>query len=150
MIPLLGTLIRSTRLAAFTELLGILVDHGVPLPEAFQLAGEASSDPILAAAAEQIEKDVSQGMPLGGALRSRALVPELIAWITGLGERQGALGGALHQVAEVYRRQVEVRAAILRNVLPPLVIILTGGVLVGLFVLTMMLPMYRVLEGLSK
>jgi type II secretory pathway component PulF len=149
-IPIIGTLIRSTRLAAFAELLGILVDHEVPLPEAIQLAGEASSDPILAAAAEHIEKDLSQGLPLGEALRSRGRVPELIAWITGLGERQGNLGDALHQVAEVYRRQVELRAAILRNVLPPFVIILTGGVLVGLFVLTIMLPMYRVLEGLSK
>ena len=29
----------SARLAAFTDLLGILVDHEVPLPEAFRLAG---------------------------------------------------------------------------------------------------------------
>jgi type IV pilus assembly protein PilC len=149
-IPIIGTLIRSTRLAAFADLLGILVDHGVPLPEAFRLAGEASSDPILASAADQIQKDVSQGLTLGSVLRNRQLVPELVAWITSLGESRGTLGASLHQVAEVYRRQVEVRAAILRNVLPPLMIIVTAGVLVGLFVLSIMLPMYRTLEGLTK
>jgi len=46
-IPVVGTLIRAERLAAFSELLAILVDHGLPLPEAFRLAGDASSDPVM-------------------------------------------------------------------------------------------------------
>jgi type II secretory pathway component PulF len=150
MIPILGTLLRSMRLAAFTDLLGILVDHAVPLPEAFRMAGEASTDPLMVAAAGHVQQDLKQGLPLAGVLRNRRLVPELIAWIMALGEQRGTLGNALHQVAEVYRRQVEMRVSLLRSVLPPFLIISTAGVLVGLFVLTFMMPMIRLLEGLVR
>src|SRR5262249_55726898 len=52
--PIIGTLIYAARLAAFTELLAILIDFDTPLPEAFLLAGEASSEPIMAASARQV------------------------------------------------------------------------------------------------
>lgn len=149
-VPVVGTLVRSMRLAAFSELLAILVDQNVPLPEAFRLAGEASSDPFTLASSRQVQQDLAEGMPLWAVLRSRQLVPELIAWMTGLGERRGELGKAMHQVAQIYRRQVEVRAAILRSVLPPFLIVFTAGTLVGYFVLTVMLPMTKLIEALSK
>src|SRR5262249_7571682 len=110
-LPLFGTLVRSARLAAFTDLLAILVDNEIPLPEAFRLAGEASSDPIMATTAQQVHEDLSQGQALGEVLRGRGLVPEWVSWMTGLGEQRGSLGQALHQVAEMYRRQVEMRAS---------------------------------------
>jgi general secretion pathway protein F len=149
-LPLIGTLVRAARLAAFADLLGILIDNGLPLPEAYQLAGASSSDPLVASATPAVEAALREGQPLGSALRERHLLPELVVWMIGLGEQRGTLGPALHQAAEVYRRQVEMRAALLRTVLPPFVIILTAGVIVILFVLTVMLPMFTVLEGLSK
>lgn len=149
-LPVFGTLIRSARLAAFTDLLAILVDHDVPLPEAFRLAGEASSDPVMASAARQVHDDLLQGQPLGEVLRGRGLVPEWVSWMTGLGERRGSLGPALHQIAEMYRRQVEMRAALLRSVLPPFLVIGIAGIFVGFFVVVLMLPMHKLLEGLSK
>jgi type II secretory pathway component PulF len=149
-IPIAGTLTRSARLAAFTDLLAILIDHELPLPEAFRLAGEASSDPIMAGAAEQVYQDLSQGMPLAETLRGRALVPAWVSWMAGLGERRGSLGNTLHQVAEMYRRQVDIRATLLRSVLPPFLIVCTAGLFVVFFIMVMMLPMIRLLEALSK
>lgn len=149
-VPLIGTLVHSARLAAFTELLAILVDHSLPLPEAFALAGEASSDPIMAWQARDICRQLREGRSLGETLRGRGLVPEWVSWMTGLGEQRGTLGKTLHQVAELYRRQVEMRAALLRSVLPPLFIVVIGGFIVGFFVLAAMLPLIKLLEGLSK
>jgi general secretion pathway protein F len=149
-VPLVGALIRGARLAAFAELLAILVDYGLPLPRAFQLAGEASSDPFLVAGARKAQQDLEAGLPVGPALRHRLLVPELVAWMTAVGEQRGELGPALHHIAALYRRQVERRAALLRTVLPPFLIVATAGVVVCLFVFALMLPMVRLLEGLSK
>jgi type II secretory pathway component PulF len=149
-LPIVGTLIRAARLAAFTDLLAILVDYGLPLPRAFQLAGEATGDPFLAVGAREAQKDLEEGLPLGPVLRNRLLVAQLIAWMTTVGERRGELGKTLHHVAELYRRQVERRANLLRTVLPPFLIIGTAGVVVCLFVFALILPMVRLLEGLSK
>jgi type IV pilus assembly protein PilC len=149
-LPVVGTLIRAARLAAFTELLAILIDHETPLPEAFRLAGEASSDPVMAGTARQVHEGLNQGHSLGDVLRGRGLVPEWVSWMTGLGERRGTLGKTLHLIAEMYRRQVEMRAALLRSILPPFLIIATAGVFAIFFVVAMMLPMIKLLEGLSK
>jgi type II secretory pathway component PulF len=149
-VPVVGTLIRAARLAAFTELLAILVDHETPLPEAFRLAGEASSDPIMAAAAQEVHEGLSQGLALGAVLKGRGLVPEWVSWMAGLGEHRGTLGPTLHRIAELYRRQVETRAALLRSILPPFLILVTAGLFTVFFVLAMMLPMIKLLEGLSK
>lgn len=149
-VPILGTLIRSARLAAFTDLLAILVDHSVPLPDAFLLAGAASSDPLMAGLVQEVQQQLTVGMPLREALRGRGLVPEWVAWMAGLGEQRGTLGTSLHQIAAVYRRQVETRVALLRTVLPPFLIIVTAGLFVTLFVCTVMMPMYRLLDDLSR
>jgi type II secretory pathway component PulF len=50
----------------------------------------------------------------------------------------------------MYRRQVEVRAGLLRSVLPPFLIVSTVGVLIAAFVFAVMLPLIKLLEGLSK
>jgi type II secretory pathway component PulF len=149
-LPVAGTLLRASRLAAFSELLAILVDHAVPLPEAFRLAAQASSDPPLAAASRGVEQDLGLGQTLAEVLRQRRLVPELIIWMMGVGELRGTLAQMLHQIAEVYRRQAELRATLLRSLLPPLLVIATAGLLVGFFVMSIMLPMIKLVEGLSK
>jgi type II secretory pathway component PulF len=149
-IPVIGTLIRSARLAAFADLMAILVDNELPLPEAFRLAGQSSTEPIMAAATRQIEEDLQQGLPLGKALRGRGLIPDWVSWMIGLAERRGSLAKTLHQIAETYRRQVEVRAAMLRSVLPPFLIIGTAGMFTCLFAFGVMLPMIKLLEGLSR
>ena len=93
-LPIAGTLVRSVRLAAFADLLGILVDQAVPLPEALKLAAEASSDPLLAEGSKSIETDIAQGVSLGVALKRQRLVPDLVIWMIGFGEKQGTLGPA--------------------------------------------------------
>lgn len=149
-VPVIGTLLRAARLAAFTELLAILVDHEVPLPEAFRLAGVASGDPIMGAAAQQIEQELTEGKPLGKVLRGRGLVPEWVSWMTGLGERRGTLGETLHHVAGIYRRQVEMRAGLLKNVLPPFLIVALAGVFLVVFVGVLLLPILRLYEALLR
>jgi type II secretory pathway component PulF len=149
-VPVVGTMIRAARLAAFTDLLALLVDHEMPLPEAFLLAGQASSDPLMAAASGEVHGELTEGIPLGRVLRGRGLIPEWVAWMTSHGEQRGTLAATLRQIADTYRRQVDVRVAMLRSALPPMVIILTAGLFAVLFVFVLMLPMFRVLEGLSK
>jgi type II secretory pathway component PulF len=50
----------------------------------------------------------------------------------------------------MYRRQVEMRAGLLSSVLPPILIICTAGLFVAFFAVSMMLPMIKLIEGLSK
>jgi type II secretory pathway component PulF len=148
-LPIVGELLRSARLAAFSDLLGILVEQGVPLPESLRLAAEASSDPLLTEGARRVEAGISQGVPLGEALRAQRLVPALVIWMVGFGEKQGTLPAALKQVAHLYRRKAEARSTLLRTVLPPLLIIVLALSLGALFIFGLMAPFIELLDGLS-
>lgn len=148
-IPGFGSMVRVARLSTFAELLGILVDQKIPLPEALRLAAETSPDPLLHEGALQIESDLRQGVPFGIALREQRLVPELVVWLIGFGEKQGSLGASLRQVGQMYRRQAEVRAAFLRTIVPPLFIILIAGTIGSLFVFGLIGPLFELLDGLS-
>jgi type II secretory pathway component PulF len=150
LIPLVGPVIRAARLAAFCDLLAMLVEYNMPLPKAVHLAGAASSDPLMASRAVEIEDRLTQGLPLGDAFRGQGLVPEWVAWLAAAGERRGDLAESLRAIGTVYRRQVESRSVILRTVLPPMVVIATAGFLVGFFAISLMLPLIKLLEGLSK
>jgi general secretion pathway protein F len=147
--PLIGGLMRSARLAAFVDLLGILVDQAIPLPEALRLAAAASTDPLVTEGAADIEHDLRQGVPLHEALLRQRLVPDLVVWMTGFGEKQGTLGTTLHHLAQMYRRQAEARTTLLRTVLPPLLTVFLAVVLAGLFIFGLLGPLFNLLEGLG-
>ena len=66
------------------------------------------------------------------------------------GERRGTLADTLHAIADVYRRHVEARTGVLRNLLPSIMIIITAALLTGLFIVALVMPMVRLMEGLSK
>jgi type II secretory pathway component PulF len=148
-LPLVGAMVRAARFAAFADLLAILVDQSVPLPEALALAGQASTDPLLAGGVKRALKDVDQGQRLGEALARQRMMPSLVVWMTIFGEKQGMLGPTLHHVAQVYRRQADYRASLLRAVLPSLLLIFLAAVLVSVFVFGLLGPMFSLLEGLS-
>lgn len=149
-VPLVGTVIRAARLAAFCDLLAMLIEYELPLPMAVRLAGAASSDPIMAARAVEIEGRLNQGMPLADAFRGQGLVPEWVAWLASSGEKRGDLAAALYSISTIYRRQVDSRSIILRTVLPPFVVIVTAGLLVGFFAIALLLPMIKLMKGLTK
>ena len=149
-IPVIGTLMQSARLAAFTELLSVLIEYELPLSEAYRLAGEASPDPLTRARAREVVQCLNNGEPLGATLHGRGLVPQWVAWMTATGEQRGNLASSLRQIAAVYRQQVEGRAMLLRMVLPPFLIVTTAGILTTGFVLSLMLPIIKLLEGLSQ
>jgi type II secretory pathway component PulF len=148
-IPLVGTLLRSARLANFTELLAILVEHSVPLPEAFRLAGAAASDPLTAAASRLIEEDLRSGIPLVDSLRSRRALPEVISWLAGQGDRRGDLAQTLRRVSGIYRNQADLRSKMLRSILPSGAVVVVTVAVVGLALLALFAPLIALMEGLS-
>lgn len=148
-VPMVGTLLKNARLAAFTDLLGILVRNAVPLPEALELAGEASADPTLIQGARLIAGDVARGTPFGEALRRGSLLPGYLRWMLALGDRQGRLGEVLDGAASTYRLKTERQITLFRNVFPTFLLVGVAALVLGLVAIVLFLPMLQLLTGLS-
>ncbi|MFO0864432.1 MAG: type II secretion system F family protein [Gemmataceae bacterium] len=148
-LPIVGSLIQRARLAAFVDLLSLLVRRQVPLPEAFALAGEAAADPVLRLGSRLVNEDLKHGQALGESLASRKLIPRSAAWMISIAERNGNLADALANLAQMYRTSVQLRTRLVGTVLPPALVLCVGAVVAIFFVFGVAAPMVSLLEGLS-
>ncbi len=126
-IPWVGAMTRSFRDATLAEILGLLVEHQVPLDEALVLAAEASGDRKLTRGAAKLAAAIRRGEPLGRGLLKSAGLPPLVGWLLHSGGHRRILRRALDHVAQIYRRRGSRQAALAQTLLPACATVLIGG-----------------------
>lgn len=106
-LPVFGSLLLRRNLRDFSEILGMLLEAGIPMFEALQVANAALSNGALRAAFDAVERQVLAGAPLAEALTGlpwRAFEP-LRAQVEA-GESAGRLAESLLHLARLEREQV--------------------------------------------
>lgn len=117
-LPAVGPLWRLSGMAEFARLLRLLVDQGVPLPEALRLAADGINDGDTAAGARLLAERVESGQSLSAALdglpQFASLERPLIAW----GESHGAMAEGLDATVDLCVRRLRVWSEFFRTTLP--------------------------------
>jgi type II secretory pathway component PulF len=147
-VPLLGRMWMWSGQREFSAMLSSFLDLRLPTSSAITYTGAVLSDRNLARACRRVDQHVQQGQTLSQSLAQsihfdRSLVA-LVAW----GERNGMLPDALRVAAEMFDDRIEQRASWLRRMLPPIAMIAIAG-LACLVVGSMMIPLVKLIEGLS-
>lgn len=150
-LPWTRSLLDDSAAASFSELLALLVEHGVSFPDAIELSGQASGNPALEAEARGVAAAVRRGdAPDAVAQASRrGGLPALLGWLLGSGYRQGTLVAALRHAAVTYRRRTVDRAELVRRFLPVLAVLVFGGLTVLAYTLALFVPYSALLRQLS-
>ncbi len=141
--------LRAARRAQYANLLAMLIDAEVPLPEALRLAGDACEDRELQSASQQVARQVEQGQSLTAALKESPGFPSLMSWMMGVGQAQSSLGASLTQLATVYEQRAQLRMDWIRRLVPPLVVTLFGGSITLIYGLALFLPLTELLRNLA-
>lgn len=150
-VPWMRSVLADWQASNFAGWMALLVEHGVPLPEAVELASEAAGDPKILAAGRRIAEATRRGEGGEAALRDAgAGFPPLLRWLVLTGERQGDIGPALRHASETYRRRALRRAEELRTTLPTILLLLIGGTAGVLYTLALFLPWTHLLGSLSR
>ncbi len=148
--PWMSSLIVQFEAANFAQLLGILMEHGVPFPEALRLASKASGDTQLARAGGQLAEAASRG-DLGSQNSPQPQgVPPMLRWLLANGWRQSSLPTSLRQIAGIYRKRAFQQAEKLRIMLPTMMLIGIGMTATLLYGLALFLPLTALLRGISR
>jgi type II secretory pathway component PulF len=132
-LPWTGRMLRQSRVASFADVLALLVESRVPLPESIVLAAETVGGARLVASARQIADALRRGEPLAGTQLKDTGLPPLAAWLLIAGERRGALLPALHHTAETYHQRARYLAEKARVFLPVLLTVVIGGGAVAVY-----------------
>lgn len=147
--PWMGRMIRDFESSSFAELLALLVEHGVPYPEALTLAGEASGDRGLLLASQAIAGRVSQGQAAEGSSADLSALPPLLGWLVATGPAAGDFPMALRQMAGRYRLEAFLQSEKIRVLVPTILLCGVGASATLIYALVLFLPMSTLWNSLA-
>lgn len=147
-LPIIGPLLRSAAMARFSRTLATLIECRVPLPEALELAGEASCDAELQFASRELAGQVQRGEVLTPGIFSLAGFSPAIARHLSRREQTETLADLLHTLADMFYSRTRVQAMFLVWVFK--FVFLVGLVLgMGFLVIALFAPLIGLLNSLA-
>ncbi len=141
-IPLLGPILVKHHTIQLTRTLATVLAGGIPLVDALQIARGAVSNRYVSGGIAEAVGEIREGTTLAAAIDRSKIFPKLAVEMVSVGEETGSLETMLHDVAEFYESDLDLRLTQLTTWIEP-VLLLVMGVLVGAIVITMYLPVFQ-------
>lgn len=143
--PIFGPLILKSSVAKFCRTLGTLIRSGVNILYALEITAKTANNAIIENAVYKTRASIQAGESLTKPLVEANVFPPMVTRMIDVGERTGALEGMLVKIADFYEDQVNAMVAGLTSLIEPLLIVFLG-VVVGFIVISMFLPMFKMIE----
>ncbi|MBU4240188.1 MAG: type II secretion system F family protein [Actinobacteria bacterium] len=143
-LPLVGTMFHKTAMSKFSRTLGTLLSSGVPILGALEITGETTGNMVVTKALEEVKEGVKEGETIARPLAQAAVFPPMVTQMIAIGEETGALDVMLAKVSEFYDSEVNAAVDGLTSTIEPLLILFLGGA-VGMIVIALYLPIFRVI-----
>jgi type IV pilus assembly protein PilC len=140
-IPFVGRMIRQRASAHFLHALSLLLDGGMPLVPALNIAKKVVSNQILRAQLEQVVAEVGAGVLLSDALvmiQDPLVGPDSISLIV-VGQESGRLSFFLARSAYLLQERVQHSVSFVATIIQPLLVIILG-LLITLLIIAVYMP----------
>ena len=144
-----GKLVIKTASARMARTLGTLLAAGLPLVDAVGIAAETMDNYFFKDALEQAKNAVALGQPLSGELKRSNIFPPLVYHMVGIGEETGDIEGMLDKLAQYYEEEVQSETERLMALIEPIIIVIMA-VVVGLMIISIVLPMMSMYDSVSN
>ncbi len=138
-ITLIGPLVAQFAMARFCRMLGTLLQAGVPLINALNVARRSIGNQVLIDAVSDSIDRVKEGKPLGKSLaQNRSLFPGAIVEMISVAEESGKLDMELMRIATVTEgdldRQLKATVALAEPVMLFVIAALVGTIFIGMVI----------------
>ncbi len=148
-IPIIGELALKMSVARFARTFGTLINSGVPMMRSLEIVGETLNNRVLSQAIDATRNSIREGNKLSLPLSQSQLFPTLVTTMIDVGEESGRLSEMLVKVGDFYDSEVESVVKGLTSMIEPLLIIFLGFV-VGFIAMSIMIPIFSMVNGVQK
>ena len=148
-IPVFGVLMRKIAIARFTRTLGSLLRGGVPILNAINVVKKTTANYSIINALTNVQNSIRQGSGIAVPLKESGIFPPMVIHMTAIGEESGELEKMLDKIADFYESDVDDMASRLSSMLEPLLIGFLG-ILIGLIVIAVLLPIFDIVSGAGR
>jgi len=149
-VPVLGTLIQNHELGRFSYILSLMLSSGVAYAQAVQLATASFGNHKLIELFEQASVKVLEGNKLSNALQltKGTKLKRNFMQSLALGEESSEVANILDNISHLYAEENEDKLKLLLGLLEPFMMLFIG-VVVGVIVSAMLLPIFTMTQGLK-
>ena len=140
--PIFGPLLKKVAVAKFSRTLGTLINSGVPIIEALNVAAGTAGNKIVENAIKDVRTSISEGRSISQPLMESGIFPGMVVQMISVGETTGALDAMLNKIADFYDEEVDTAVDGLTSMMEPLMITFLGTFIGGIIV-AMYLPIFK-------
>ncbi|MDX1922895.1 MAG: type II secretion system F family protein [Alphaproteobacteria bacterium] len=141
-LPIIGTLFRKVELAQITHVFSAMLGSGVQMMEALAVLPTLTHNRAMAAALQNVAREVSGGQGLSTVLTKEIFIPPYVIRILKIGEDSGKMSESLLHISSVYQQETQQALDQLLRI-SSLFITLAVGLTLILMVSGVMGPLYR-------
>lgn len=141
-LPLLGPLFASIAVARFARMLGTLLENGIPMLQAIEIARDSAGNPVLGKALGRAIDAVKQGEQLSKPLADSGLFAEDIIEIIAVGESANTLPSVLVRLADTLEARIDRALALVLRLMEPAMLLVIACVVMFIF-LALVVPMMQ-------
>ncbi|MEH0021377.1 MAG: type II secretion system inner membrane protein GspF [Desulfobacter sp.] len=142
-LPIAGNLVRKLSAARFSRTLGSLLENGVPMLTALKITRNVAGNKVISNLIKDAADRVEKGGELGQALSGTRYFPGLAVQMIQVGEKSGEIEKMLEKSADLYEKDVHSAVTAATALIEPM-IILVMGVVVGLIIMAVCLPIVEI------
>lgn len=147
--PVFGPLNSKSAISRFARTLGTLLASGVPVMQALEVTAKSSGNTVIEEAVMTARASIREGESIAGPLSESKIFPPMVTQMIAVGEETGNLDGMLQKISDFYDMEVENTLASLTSLLEPLLMVGIGTI-VGFIVISMFLPMFKLIGGITS
>lgn len=147
-IPFFSSLVMKINSAYMVRTLGSLISAGVPLVRALEITARTLGNTYYRKSMEESAEEMKKGTKLSQFLENfKDIYPSLVIQMIAVGEETGQTSDMLAKLADFYEEEVSRITKNLSVIIEPVLMIIVG-IIVGFFVISMIQPMYGMIQTL--
>lgn len=141
-LPYVGKFIKAVYLAQFTQAVTLLTSSKLPVLNSIQLVGRMIDFYPLREALVQVEERIVSGKGLSESLKGSAMFDHRMVSLVKVAEETNQTEFIFNRLNQQYSIEVQQKSKLLSTLMEPLIILIVG-VLVGVILVAMYLPMFK-------
>jgi len=141
-IPWVGETALKFFTSQMARMLATLLGGGIPLVNALEICVRSLSNRHLSREMDRVRVRVQEGQGFAGALRERAIFPDVAVKMVEVGESTGALQEMLNSLAEFYDEEIETEVGRFITLVEPVLLVIMG-IIIAIVVLALYMPLFE-------
>lgn len=141
-LPFIGNFAKVIYLSQFTQAVALLTASKVPMVNSIQLVTQMIGFYPLQNALEAVEQDLLKGASLSQGLKQHKLFDDKMVALVKVAEETNQTEFIFERLNKQYDNQVQQQSKMLSTIMEPMIILFVG-ILVGVILVAMYLPMFR-------